>query len=75
MKKVLAKNNWDFILYDVDGEKIINVVFYNSFVDISKSFRLIKDEVCYNFEELKALSETIRNNYELYKNREIIPSI
>ena len=74
MKKVLAKNNWDFILYDDEGEKIITVVFYNSFVDISKSFRLTKDEVCYNFEELKTLSETIRSNYDLYKDREIIPS-
>ena len=75
MKKELIKNNWDFILYDIEGEKIITVVFYNSFVDTSKSFRLTKDEVCYNFEELKVLSETIRNNYDLYKNREIIPSI
>lgn len=73
--KELYSNNWDFTLYDVDGEKIISVVFHNSFVDTSKSFRLKKDEEKFSFEELKKLSEHIRNNYELYKDREVTPSL
>ena len=75
MKKELMRNSWDFILYDVGKEKIITVVFYNSFVDTSKSFRLTEREETYNLEELKKLSEYIRNNYDKYKDREIIPSI
>lgn len=75
MKKELQKNNWDFILYDVDGKKILSVVFYNSFIDISKSFILNIKEENYSFEELKILAEEIRNNYEIFKDREIIPSL
>jgi hypothetical protein len=75
MKKEIAKNNWDFILYEIDGKKILSVVFYNSFVDISKSFILREKEENYNFEELKILAEKIRNNYESFKDREVIPSI
>lgn len=75
MKKELQSNNWDFTLYDVDGKKIITVVFYNSFVDISRSFLLNKEEEHFTFEELKKLSEEIRRNYEFFKNREIIPSL
>ncbi len=75
MKKEIMKNNWDFILYEVDGKKIITVVFYNSFIDTSKSFVLKKDEEEYSFEDLKSLSEKIRTNYEAFKDREIIPSI
>jgi len=44
MKKELQKNNWDFTLYDVDGIKIISVVFFNSFMDISRSFLLKNKE-------------------------------
>ncbi len=75
MKKELTKNNWDFILYEIDGKKVLSVVFYNSFVDTTKSFSLTTEEEAYDFEELKGLSEKIRNNYESFKNREIVPSI
>ncbi len=75
MKKELFKNNWDFILYDFDGKKIITVVFFNSYVDTSKSFILKKEEEGLSFEEYKKLSEEIRNNYELFKERELIPAI
>lgn len=72
MKRELLKNNWDFTLYDVDGKRIISVVFHNSFVDTSRSFLLNKEECQYNFEELKKLSEEIRKNYDLFKDREVI---
>ncbi|WP_108809414.1 hypothetical protein [Aquimarina spinulae] len=73
--KQLFKNNWDFVLYEVDGKKIISVVFYSSYVDVSKSFQLNSTEENFNFEQLKDLAEQIRNDYESYKIREIIPSI
>lgn len=73
--KELYINPWDFTLYDVNGDKIISVVFHNSFVDISRSFRLIGSEVELDFEGLKKLSEHIRNNYKLYKEREITPTL
>ena len=40
--------------------KIINVVFFNSYLDISKSFILNEEEETYNFEDLKKLSEDIK---------------
>ncbi len=73
--KELYSNPWDFTLYEINGEKIISIVFYNSFVDTSKSFVLENEEKSFGFEELKKLSENIRNNYDLYKSREVSPSI
>jgi len=65
------KHQWNFILYEENGKKIFSVVFYNSFVDTSKKFKLQGDELGYNIEQLKILAEDIRNNYEKYKAREI----
>ena len=71
MKKQLMKHQWDFILYEENNKKIFDVIFYNSFVDTSKKFELKGEELNYDFEQLKALAEDIRNNYENYKDREI----
>lgn len=71
----LAKNNWDFILYKTDEGFIMNVVFYSSAVDFSRSFRVSGKEANQDIEGLKQLSERIRNNYELFKEREIVPAI
>ncbi|NLB64792.1 MAG: hypothetical protein GX801_11945 [Fibrobacter sp.] len=70
-----AKNNWDFILFKTDECFALNVVFHSSATDYSRSFRLNSDEASLDFEGLKKLSEQIRNNYELYKNREITPTV
>ncbi len=75
MKKLLVKNNWDFTLYEVEENYIISVVFFNSMVDFSRSFKLTTTEKSFNLNQLKELSELIRNNYENYKEREIIPPI
>lgn len=71
MKKELAYDRWNFILYEENGIRIIDVDFFNSFVDTSKKFKLQGDELNYDFEQLKALAEDIRNNYDNYKDREI----
>ena len=74
MKKIYS-NNWDFIVFEGENdEKIISVVFHNSFVDISRKFLLIDKELNYGFDELKNLAEHIRNNYDEYKTRELINS-
>lgn len=75
MIKLVAKSNWDFTLYEVGESYIISVVFFNSMVDFSRSFKLTKTEKLFNLDQLKELSELIRNNYENYKEREVIPSI
>ncbi|HRP91032.1 MAG TPA: hypothetical protein PKX92_13455 [Edaphocola sp.] len=72
MRKELFKHNWDFILYEENGHKVLRVVFYQSFTDTSKFFRLTGEELKYDFEQLKTLAEDIRNNYENYKDREIV---
>lgn len=56
-------------------EKIISVVFCNSFVDYSRSFLLRKEEECYSFEEFAILAEKIRNNVTIYEDREIVPTL
>ena len=72
MRKELLKHNWDFILYEENGIKIFRVVFYQSFTDTSRNFKLEGEELEYNFEQLKLLAEDIRKNYENYKDREIV---
>ncbi|MBW7675323.1 hypothetical protein [Chryseobacterium chendengshani] len=71
MKKELIDSPWDFTLYEENNLKFLEVIYCNSFVDFSREFKLEKDELNYNFEELKKLAEDIRNDYEKYKNREI----
>ncbi|MFN3783431.1 MAG: hypothetical protein ACK4R6_05910 [Spirosomataceae bacterium] len=73
--KEIQKNNWDFTLYDVDGKGVITVVFFQSMIDFSRSFYVTEEEKIFNFEQLKVLSEDIRNRYEAYKTREIQPAI
>jgi hypothetical protein len=74
LEKVM-KNNWDFILYRTDEGYVLNVVFYSSSMDFSRSFKLSSEESNLDFEGLKQLSEQIRNNYELYKDREVTPVV
>ncbi|OJX32928.1 MAG: hypothetical protein BGO86_13155 [Chryseobacterium sp. 36-9] len=71
MKKEIMKHNWDFILYEENGKKTIDVAFYNSFADFTREFKLQEDEFNYDFEQLKVLAEDIRKNYDKYKDREI----
>lgn len=68
--KEICRNDWDFVLYEVDDKMIIEVVFFG-FVDYSKKFLLLDEEYTVGLEYLKVLSEKIRNNYELYKDREV----
>jgi hypothetical protein len=75
MTKLIAKIDWDFTLYEVDQNYFISVVFFNSMVDFSRSFKLTKNERLYNLYQLKELSDLIRNNYNNFKEREIIPAI
>ena len=72
MRTELFKHNWNFILYEEDGNKIFRVVFYQSNTDTSREFNLQGEELEYDFEQLKELAENIRENYENYKEREII---
>ncbi len=71
----VVKNNWDFVLYRTDEGYVFNVVFHVSASDFSRSFRIKDEEASRDFEGLKQLSEQIRNNYEAFKDREIIPVV
>lgn len=73
--KELAKHNWDFILYKTDEGFVMNVVFYASAIDFSRSFKLSEEEASQDFESLKQLSEKIRTDYESFKDREITPAV
>jgi len=70
----LYTRNWDFTLYQVDDRMVITVTFFG-LVDYFRSFLLLPEERTSDFESLKDLSERIRNNYELYKDREILPVV
>lgn len=71
----VAKHNWDFILYKTDEGFVINVVFYASAIDFSRSFKLSEQEATQDIEELKRLSEKIRRNYESFKTVEVFPPV
>ncbi len=73
--KELAKNNWDFILYLTETGLVLNVVFHGSMIDFSRNFLLNEEEANYKFEELKQLANSIRNNYENYKQRETLDEL
>ncbi|MBW7869967.1 MAG: hypothetical protein H3C39_02780 [Flavobacteriia bacterium] len=72
MRQELIDSPWDFTLYEENGIKILEVVYCNSFVDFSREFTLQGEELNYDFEQLKALAEDIRKNYENYKDREVV---
>lgn len=71
MKKEIMDSPWDFTLYEENDKKVLDVVYCNSFVDYSRKFALKGEELNYDFEQIKALAENIRKNYENYKDREI----
>lgn len=73
--RIKYKNNWDFTVYQVGKDEVITVVFFNSMIDFSRSFLMNKTELTFDITQLKELSEQIRNNYDLFKYREIIPAI
>ncbi len=74
MTKELYSRNWDFTLYQVNDKRVITVVFFG-LVDYFRSFFLQPQEITEDFESLNILSEQIRNHYDSYKDREIIPAI
>ena len=74
MTKEIYTRIWDYTVYQINEKKVISVVFFGM-VDYHRSFYLLPDEVPQDLELLKHLSERIRNNYELFKEREIVPAI
>lgn len=68
----MIKSDWDFILYKKDNYYVLKVVFSSSMADFTRSFKFELNEIDTEIEDLKELSKNIRNNYELYKNIEIL---
>jgi hypothetical protein len=50
--KILHTKRWDYRLYDVDGKKILTVVFFASFVDYERSFYLTESEYELDYDAL-----------------------
>lgn len=69
------KSNWDFILYRTDECYVLNVTFCNSFVDVTRSFKITDEDAKLDFDGMKQLAENIRQNQESYKDREITPVV
>jgi ribonuclease PH len=65
---------WEFSLYEVDGQKILTVIFMDR-IDYPRSFQLLKEEESFNKDDFRKLAEKIKGNYEAYKSREIVPPI
>jgi hypothetical protein len=72
--KLLHKKDWDFNLYLLDEKQVITVIFFDQ-IDYPRSFLLDDDECNLSIEETAKLSESIRENYSSYMQREIIPPI
>jgi|JRYD01.1.fsa_nt_gb hypothetical protein len=73
MKEILS-HAWDFSLYEVDGKKILTVIFMDR-IDYPRSFYILKEEEGLSLDGFIQLSRKIRNNYEDYKYREIVPPV
>lgn len=73
--KEIYESSWDFILYQTDEGYVLNIEYSNSAVDFLRSFKISEAEAHLSFEELKQLSETIRKDYDSFKDREIIPVV
>jgi hypothetical protein len=76
MKKIneIYSQPWDFSLYEVDGKKVLTVIFMDR-IDYPRSFHLLKEEEDLSKNDLMKLSKKIRDNYEAYESREIVPPI
>lgn len=74
MIKKLYWENWNFTLYQVDDKLVLSVVFFGM-VDYHRSFYINQDQYEGAYENLKNISENIRNNYENFKDMEIVPAI
>lgn len=73
--RLIDKSSWDFILYGTDTGLVLNVIYCNSFVDTTRSFKVSDKEKNYDHNEFKKLAEDIRQNYQAYKIREIVPVV
>ena len=71
----VCESEWDFILYETEQGYVLNVEYASGIVDYSRSFKLNEEEAKQDIEGLKQLSEQIRKNYELFKDREIVPVV
>jgi len=69
-KKELSKRNWDYVLYEIDDNMVLTVVFFDQ-IDYPRSFEFKKNEIDISSDNLVKLSEEIRENYENFKKREI----
>jgi hypothetical protein len=43
--KKIYKKNWDYSLYDLDGERIITIMFFASFIDYLKLFDMLAERM------------------------------
>ncbi|MFN3405303.1 MAG: hypothetical protein ACK40G_14480 [Cytophagaceae bacterium] len=71
MNQELLKKNWDFVLYEKDGERFLEVVFFDKPIDYTRTFSLQDVNIILDVSYLSQLSEMIRNNYESYKDSEV----
>ena len=74
MVRELYKKNSDYTIYQADHLTIISVVFFG-LVNYQRSFYLLPNEISTDYESLSNLPEQIRNNYDNYKGREVVPAI
>lgn len=74
MVKEIYSRAWDFKLYNTENGIVLSVIFFG-IVDFHRSFKLSEADLPVDLEDLKSLSEEIRNNYDKYKEIEIIPAI
>jgi len=70
----LLSSRWDYELYDINGQKVLTVIFFAQ-IDYPRSFYLEEREYLFSPDELSELAEKIRMHYEIYKYREIIPTV
>ena len=59
---------WDFTLYKTDEGFVLNIDFCNSYVDVTRSYRITDKDAELSFDGIKQLAERIRKNHESFNS-------
>ena len=72
-KEVIRKESWNYILYKYGTRRLLTVIFWGSFIDVSRSFWMGEEIDQLPADCIRHLADKIRNNYTQFKSIEITP--
>ena len=70
-KELIRKETWNCILYKYGTRRLLTVLFWGSFMDVARSFRMGEEIEQLPADRIRHLADEIRNNYVQFKSIEI----